>query len=47
MTDDSYVELFPYIKTREVFSEMDHWQGKTLRLIDNPFMFREVKITTK
>lgn len=48
MTDDSYVELFPYIKTREVvLRNVTTDSGKTLRLSDNPFMFREVKITTK
>ena len=48
MTDDSYVELFPYIKTREVIlRNVTTYSGKTLRLSDNPFMFREVKITTK
>lgn len=48
MTDDSYVELFPYIKTREVIlRNVTTDSGKALRLSDNPFIFREVKITTE
>lgn len=45
MTDDSYQEKFPYIKTREVIlRKVTTASGKALRLSDNPFMFKEVKI---
>jgi hypothetical protein len=47
MTDDSYVEKFPFIKTREVIlSKITIASGKTLRLSDNPYMFRDVKVST-
>jgi hypothetical protein len=47
MTDDTYVEKFPYIKTREVIlKNVTTASGKVLRLSDNPFMFRDVKIIT-
>jgi hypothetical protein len=46
LTDDSYVEKFPYVKTREVIlRNVTTASGKALRLSDNPFMFRDVKIT--
>jgi ribosomal protein L6P/L9E len=45
MTDDSYLEEFPYVKTREVIlRNVTISSGKTLRLSDNPFMFKDVKI---
>ncbi len=45
MTDDSYVEKFPYIKTREVIlKNVTTASGKPVRLSDNPFMFRDVKV---
>ena len=45
MTDDSYVEKFPYVITKEVIlRNVTIKSGKTLRLSDNPFMFRNVKI---
>ena len=48
MTDDSYVEKFPYVKTREVIlRNVTTASGKTLRLSDNLFMFRDVKIITE
>lgn len=48
MTDDSYVEKFPYIKTREVIlRNVTTASGKTLRLSDNPFMFSSVKVITE
>jgi hypothetical protein len=47
MTNDSYVEKFPYVRTREVIlRNVTIVSGKTLRLSDNPFMFKDVKITT-
>jgi hypothetical protein len=45
MTDDSYVEKFPFIKTRKVIlRNVTTASGKNLRLSDNPFMFKDVKI---
>ena len=45
MKDDSYVEKFPYVKTREVIiRNVTISSGKTLRLSDNPFMFKNVKV---
>ena len=47
MTDDSYVEKFPYVITREVIlRNVTTASGNALRISDNPFMFRNVKITT-
>ena len=47
MTDDSYVEKFPYVKTKEVIlRNVTTASGKALRLGDNPFMFKDVKVTT-
>lgn len=47
MTDDSYVEQFPYVKTREVIlKNVTTTSGKTLRLSDNHYMFKDVKIIT-
>ncbi|MCF8225321.1 MAG: hypothetical protein K9J30_05540 [Bacteroidales bacterium] len=48
MTDDSYHEKFPYIKTREVILiNVTIASNKKLRISDNPFMFKNVKIVTK
>ncbi|MCL4200959.1 MAG: hypothetical protein KJ000_00590 [Pirellulaceae bacterium] len=48
MTDDSHVEAFPYVRTREVILDnVTTASGKALRLSDNPFMFRDVKVTVK
>jgi hypothetical protein len=45
MTDDSYVEKFPYVRTREVIlRNVTIASGKALRLSDNPFMFNDVKV---
>jgi hypothetical protein len=45
MTDDSYVEKFPYVITREVIlRNVTIASGKTLRISDNPYMFKNVKI---
>ncbi len=47
MTDDSYVEKFPYVRTREVIlRNVTTASGKDLRLSDNPFMFKDVKVDT-
>ena len=48
MTDNSYLEKFPYVKTKEVIlKNVTISSGKTLRTSDNPFMFKDVKITTR
>lgn len=48
MTDDSYVEKFPYVRTREVIlRNVTTASGKALRVSDNPFMFKDVKVTTR
>jgi hypothetical protein len=45
MTDDSYLEKFPYVKTREVIlKNVTTTSGKNLRISDNPYMFKDVKI---
>lgn len=48
MKDDSYVEKFPYVKTKEVIlRNVTIASGKTLRVSDNSFMFKDVKVTAK
>jgi len=43
MTNDSYEEKFPYVITREVtLRNITTTSGKTLRISENPFMFRNV-----
>ncbi|MGM0531525.1 MAG: hypothetical protein ACQER7_09245 [Bacteroidota bacterium] len=45
MTDDSYVEEFPYVITEEVIlRNVTTSSGKDLRLSDNSYMFRNVKV---
>jgi hypothetical protein len=45
MTDESYKEEFPYFKTREVvLRNVTTESGKTLRISDNTFMFKDVKV---
>lgn len=45
MTDDSYVEKFPYVRTREVIlRDVSIASGLPLRVSENPFMFRDVKV---
>lgn len=45
MTDDSYKEKFPYVITKEVrLKNVTTASGKPLRISDNPFMFRNVKV---
>ena len=47
MTDDSYQEKFPYVRTREVIlRNVTTATGKDLRLSDNPFQFKDVKVDT-
>ncbi len=45
MIDESYHEDFPYVKTKEVIlRNVTTATGKTVRVSDNPFMFKEVKV---
>ncbi len=45
--DDSYQEKFPFVRTREVIlRNVTTASGKDLRLSDNPFMFKDVKVDT-
>ncbi|WP_209329005.1 hypothetical protein [Lunatimonas salinarum] len=48
MTDNSYVEKYPYILTKEVIlKNVEIFSGQELRISDNPFMFRNVQITAE
>ncbi len=48
MTDDSYREKFPSVKTREVIlRNVTTVSGKPLRISDNSFMFKDVKVKTE
>jgi hypothetical protein len=45
MTNASYQEKFPYVRTREVvLRNVTTASGKPLRLSDNAFMFKDVKV---
>jgi len=45
MKDESYQEKFPYIKTKEVIlKNITTTSGKPLRISDNLFMFKDVKM---
>ena len=47
MIDDSYQEKFPYVRTKEVIlRNVTTASGKGLRLSDNRFMFKVVKVNT-
>lgn len=47
MTDASYEEKFPYVRTREVvLRNVTTASGKPLRVSDNAFMFRDVKVVS-
>ena len=47
MTDSSYEEKFPYVRTKEVIlKNVTTTSGKQLRLSSNPFMFEGVKVKT-
>lgn len=47
MTDESYQEEFPYIRTSKVIlRNITTASGKPLRVSDNPFMFRDVQVDT-
>jgi len=46
MTNDSYIEKFPYVITKEVIlRNVTIDSGMAMRLSDNPYMFRDVKVT--
>lgn len=46
MKGDSYIEKYPYVKTEEVILEnVAAKSGKPLRISNNGFMFRDVKVT--
>jgi hypothetical protein len=48
MTDESYQEKFPFVRTREVIlRNVTTTSGKELRLSDNPFLFKDVKVDTE
>jgi len=48
MTDDTYVEEFPYVITKEVIlKDVTTASGKDLRISDNPFMFKDVTVSEK
>lgn len=45
LTDNSYREKFPYVITKEVvLRNVTTTSGKSIRVSNNPFMFREVKV---
>ena len=45
MTDNSYQEKFPNVRTKEVIlRNVTISSGKVLRISDNPFMFKDVKV---
>jgi hypothetical protein len=48
MTDASYRETFPFIRTREVIlRNVTTTSGKKLRLSDNPYLFKDVKLVNE
>ncbi len=48
MTDESYKEKFTYVKTREVIlKNVTTASGKDLRISENTFMFKDVKIHSR
>jgi hypothetical protein len=48
MTDEYYREKFPYVRTREVILRcVTSASGKAIRTSDNPFMFKDVRVTTE
>ncbi|MBU2907065.1 hypothetical protein KO529_19845 [Arenibacter algicola] len=47
MTDDTYQEKFPYIRTNEIIlKNVTTASGKALIISRNPFMFKDVKVHT-
>jgi hypothetical protein len=48
MHNSSYTEKFPYIRTKEVIlRNVTTSSGKALKVSNNPFMFREVKVRSE
>lgn len=48
MTGKSYVEEFPYVITKNIIlKNVTTASGKPLRVSDNTFMFRKVKVTNE
>jgi len=48
MTDESYEEVFPYVKTKEVIlRKVKSASGKKLRVSKNAFMFGDVVVTSE
>jgi hypothetical protein len=48
MTDDSYREKYPHVRTKEVIlKNVTTESGKDLRVSDNPYLFKNVKIITE
>ena len=48
MTDATYEEAYPYVKTETVvLKNVTTASDKPLRVSDNAFMFREVKVKRK
>ena len=48
MTDDSFVEKYPYILTKEVIlKNVTTTSGKKLRISNNPYMFRNVTVNNE
>lgn len=47
MTEESYQEKFPYVKTQEVIlKNISISSGKKLRVSDNPIMFKQVAVSS-
>jgi len=47
MTNNSFVEKFPYVKTKEVIlRKVTTASGKALIISNNPYMFKDVKVNT-
>ncbi len=47
-TDSTYKETYPYIKTHKVILEnVTTASGKKIRVSDNPYMFRDVKVVAE
>jgi hypothetical protein len=45
MLDESYQEKYPYVKTQEVIlRNVSAASGKSLRISDNPYMFKDVEV---
>jgi hypothetical protein len=43
MNNDSYVEKYPYVRTKEVIlRKVTVASGRKLRISENPYMFRDV-----